>query len=508
MVISMKVSVEIVRNGAVTAVRAEAGGLLAEVLGEAGHPVDLPCGGKGRCGRCRVIATGKLSLPAEAERRLLTREELGRGVRFACLARVMGDTRVELPDAAVYDSIVTAGEMPPFAPAPIYARYGVAVDIGTTTIAAGLYGTDGFLGAASMKNPQSAFGADVISRIERSLAGETEALAAAVREAVARLAETLARGEGIGPEEIDAYVITGNTAMLYLLTGQNPGALSHAPFDADRLYGEDLPSEALGLPAGARVHLPRCMSAFVGADITTAVLASGMVGGTTALLCDIGTNGEIALWHGGQLHCCSTAAGPAFEGAGITMGTYGVRGAIDKVWVEDGEVKCSTIGGVKAVGICGSGIVDALAALLETGAVDETGALQTDGDVFDFGNGVIITAEDIRKVQLAKGSVRAGIETLLETVGVGKEQVDRLYIAGGFGSYLNLTSAAAIGLIPPELLPVTRVIGNAAQTGAAMLLQRGAFIREATDIAARSHTVELSGSPVFMEHYVEHMMFE
>ena len=249
------------------------------------------------------------------------------------------------------------------------------------------------------------------------------------------------------------------------------------------------------------------MSAFVGAEITTALLASGICQGTdTALLADIGTNGEIALWHQGILRCCSTAAGPAFEGANLSQGMQGAPGAIDHAWVQEDALALHTIGDLPAVGICGSGVADVLAGLLQLGKLDETGFLE-DGEDCALTPQVSFTQKDVRQVQLAKSAIRAGMETLLSHASLTPEAVSSLAIAGGFGSYLSLDSAAAIGLIPPVLSSRALVLGNAALSGAAMVLQRRSFREECQALAQSAQTVELSTDPVFMDLYIEHMLF-
>ncbi|MEG2434843.1 MAG: ASKHA domain-containing protein, partial [Ruthenibacterium sp.] len=298
---------------------------------------------------------------------------------------------------------------------------------------------------------------------------------------------------------------------LYLLTQQNPDCLSHAPFEADTLFGSTIDAAALHLPcaANAAVYLPRCMSAFVGADITTALLASDIcTKPQTSLLADIGTNGEMALWHDEKLLCCSTAAGPAFEGAGLSMGVQGIAGAIDAVTF-GGTLPFAvhTIEDAPPCGICGSGIVSALAAMKTANILDETGYLQDDADFFALTDTVHITQRDIRMVQLAKSAVCAGMRTLLDTADVSFAQVQRLAIAGGFGSYLDLHAAGAIGLFPAELEPKAEVLGNAALTGAAMILLDGRLMQKSAALAETAQTADLGTSPVFMEHYMNCMQF-
>ena len=308
-------------------VETETGTLLSDALLHSGHRPDMPCGGKGRCGKCRVRASGGLSPLSSAEREALTPAEQAAGVRLACCTRILGDAQVTVDGDGAVSQICTQGEareLPVLD--PLFTVLGAAVDIGTTTLAAQLYDRSGLLATAAAPNPQRAFGADVISRIGRSMDGDGPGLAACVRQAIADMLRDLCRQAGRETGGIDALVLTGNTAMLHLLCGLDASPLAAAPFEAKELFGKFIPAAELELPCApeAQVYLPRCMSAFVGADITTALLASGICGGgETRMLADIGTNGEIALWHGGRLSCCSTAAGPAFEGANLSQGMQG-----------------------------------------------------------------------------------------------------------------------------------------------------------------------------------------
>lgn len=482
------------------------GTLLSEVL-LPDHPIEMPCGGQGRCGKCRVTALGALSPLSETEEGFLSPEELSRGVRLACCAQVEGDCTVTLPHSG--DSRVRlSGEMGGFTLQPLFSRYGAAMDIGTTTLAARLYGADGtLLAEAGAANPQAPWGADVISRIDAALRGSLEALSTAIRQALGGLLTELAERAGISPGEIDYLVITGNTTMLYLLTQTSPEELSHAPFTASRLFAETLPASALELPCpAARVYLPRCISAFVGADITTALLAGELTrDGETRLLVDIGTNGEVALWSDGRLLCCSTAAGPAFEGAGLSMGMQGKAGAIDHVETRGGTLSAHVIGGGAPAGLCGSGVIDAVACLLELELLDETGFLEEDPALIS--GEVSLTQKDIRMIQLAKSAIHAGISTLLASASLSPARVTELAIAGGFGSYINVENAGRIGLIPGELVPGVRVLGNAALSGAAMLLLDRSAAARSEALAAGAETVDLSSDPKFMDAYTNGMFF-
>ena len=469
--------------------------LLAALLQDEGFPLGLPCGGRGVCGKCRVEASGALSPQTAAER--------AAGGRLACQTRLLGDARVTLPALHQMENIAASGVRPPFELAPMRGRYGMAVDIGTTTLAATLLRLKSgeALASATAENPQRAVAADVIGRMEAVMAGKAGLLQSLIIKAIDHLRAGLCAQAGIPADCIDQTVITGNTTMLYLYSRKDPEPLSHAPFKADCLFGQQMD------PQEAHIYIPRCISAFVGADITCAMLASQLCRkDETALLADIGTNGEIALQHKGRVYVCATAAGPAFEGGGIEHGCGSIAGAVDRVWAQDGKPAFSTIGGASPLGICGSGVIDLTATLLKLGQLDETGSLS--GQRVQLDENICFTQKDVRSVQLAKSAVIAGILTLCQTVCVGLDDIASLYLAGGFGKHIDLNNAAAIGLIPQALVGRTKVIGNAALVGAEMLLLQKDFAQETDKYARDAEVVVLSGSPVFSEHYVSCMTLE
>lgn len=311
----------------------------ARLLAQAGLYPDYPCGGQGRCGKCRVLAHGDLSPAAPEELAQLPPRELARGMRLACLARICGpDAELTLPreDGLLVE---TGGSLHRLEWDPWAAALGICVDIGTTTVAAYLWDLDRRcrLGVASCKNPQERFGADVVSRLDASLAGQGDALRACIVRCLSDLAYQLCRQAGRPVSDVGGAVITGNTAMLYLLRGYDVRDIALAPFQARHLFGESVPARELGLDWGAdcQVYLPPCLSAYVGADITCGLLACDILHARgPALLADVGTNGEMALLSDGAIYCCATAAGPAFEGVGISCGSAAVTGAIDAVTVE------------------------------------------------------------------------------------------------------------------------------------------------------------------------------
>lgn len=470
----------------------------------------LPCGGHGRCGKCRVAAVGSLSPLSDTETHELTPEEIAAGLRLACCTTIEGVC--DLTVAEDSDSqIRVSGDMPAISLNPVFDTYGAAIDIGTTTMAARLYDRAGRLLAESSRlNPQAAFGADVISRIEAALDGNAATIARSTRKAIDELIDKLAAAAQIESCLIDGLVITGNTVMLHLLTETSTEPLSHAPFAAKRLFGETVTAGELELSAlrpQTQIYLPPCMAAFIGADLLSALLASDICKmPEPQMLVDIGTNGEMALWHEGRLFCCSTAAGPAFEGAGISMGMSGKIGAIDHVCIQNGKMHAHVIGDASPKGICGSGVIDAIACLLELELIDETGLLENDPLV--IAPPVQLTQNDVRMIQLAKSAIHAGIRTLLGAVGLDRDALHTLSIAGGFGSYLNIENAGRIGLIPRELTSRVGVIGNAALSGASMLLLDRNCRSVCEQYARSAKVIDLTANPIFAEEYMEQMLFE
>lgn len=483
-----------VRSGGVQReISVESGVLVSQALHLAGYPDVHPCGGFGRCGKCAVGLSGNVSE--------MTSSELRAGTRLACQARILGDAQVILPQISALTQIEAGKRKQMPVVSPMDGRYGAAVDIGTTTLALNLLDlADGrCLAAASMENPQREIAADVIGRISAALHGEGERLRRQVQDAVCTLLKRASAQAGVSLSENDPMVVTGNTTMLYLLTGRSPESLSHAPFEADHLFGEAC--SIFSHPA----YLPPCLHAFVGADIACALLESCCVEeDRVSLLCDIGTNGEIALWKNGRLYVTSTAAGPAFEGADISCGCSSIPGAIERVTVSDGKLSLHTLEDAPPVGLCGSGLIDLIAALLDLGVIDENGAMQEDYVVCP---GLLLTREDVCAVQLAKAAIAAGIECLLEASGCSEDEIERVYLAGGFGAHLHIASAVRIGLIPEAFASRISAIGNAALDGAGRLLLDTTLIAKMEHIASIAEHVHLAGKARFNDAYIDCMMF-
>ena len=483
------------------------GETLYQHINEAGVLLDAPCGGKGKCGKCLV----RLSPHGEQI--------------LACRTTVSGDTDVYLPKEAEPDvKVVSAAARPTTS----RKRLGAAADIGTTTVAMHLIDitTNTRIATASGGNAQRPYGADVVSRIQYCAKNGHDKLTQLIREQLASLINQACSAAGARAQDIEYISIAGNTVMEHLVAGYSPVGMGTTPFAPVSLFGMELPAWE-GLPAlkTAKIYYAPAISAYVGGDITAGILAAELEGTDgPAVYADIGTNGEIVMKSGDRYYCCAAAAGPAFEGAEITMGMAAVSGAIDHVkW--DGRLEFSVIGDCEPRGLCGSGLLDALAALLDTGAVDETGRLLGVDEInhkiaahidatggknafrLTKGGSIYISATDIRKLQLAKSAIAAGIRTLLEHTGTAEEQVKTFILAGGFGSLMDRRSAARIGLFPNIFLPAAQALGNTAGEGAALALCSEKARAALEHIRKRCEYIELSSSSVFNKEFVEQMAF-
>ena len=471
--------------------------LLSELLRRAGDLITMPCSGNGTCGNCKVIATGSLSPLTEKEQGSLTEEEIKRGVRLACQARATGDVSIMAESLA---PIVEIDFSLDDYPITYDDTDGLVIDIGTTTIAAILYEEKNIVKKITEENHQVSYGADVISRI----AFEKEhphLLSNLLQKQVEEIINQCNRPKNI--------VIVANTVMLHFLTGQDVSTLGVAPYTPSDFFGKEYSF------CGVRCYLAPCISAFVGADITAGILASRMTeSNQTAMLVDLGTNGEIACFDGNTLYTASTAAGPAFEGAGIFMGLPAKPGAIDRVSVTDGVISHHVIGDAIPHGISGSGIVDVLSVMKTIGVLEESGCLveehphcQRDHHgkpCFIIPNtNVIIRASDIRKLQLAKAAIQAGILTLAKEA----DAVHTLYLSGGFGSKINAKNAEAIGLLPKNFAENTKALGNTALFGGTLALFSKDARKRMHEIAKNAQTIPLHENAGFTEKYMEAMSF-
>ena len=471
--------------------------------------IEAPCGGQGRCGKCLV----QLSPDGEKVK--------------SCQTQINGDLEVYLPES--FDLRIAGGDVKAHASA-YTGPLGIAVDIGTTTVVAHLTDlpTCTRLATASGVNAQRPYGADVISRIQFCSAHGHETLTRLIREQLNELIQKTCQLSGANPKDIHYISIAGNTIMQHLADNRSPVPMGAAPFEPETLFGDERPAGPdFNVADDAVIYYAPCVYSYVGGDITAGMLASDLENETgSCVYLDIGTNGELALKSNGRYYCCATAAGPAFEGAEIAKGMAAVNGAISHVKWGDNGLELTVLGDAAPEGLCGSGLMDALAVLVTTGAVDETGRL-VDEDELDHPiskhlgkrdgqnvfwlseqNDVYMIPADVRKIQLAKAAIAGGLQTLLYEAGITETDVTSFLLAGGFGSYIDKVSAATVGLFPKCFLPVAKTMGNMAGEGAAVALCSADARKALADMMDNFTVVELSTSMKFNEQFVEQMMFE
>ncbi|MCH4188479.1 MAG: ASKHA domain-containing protein [Megasphaera sp.] len=502
-----------------------AGQCILSYLQQQEIPLPAHCGGKGICGACRVcVHQGRVPVTAD-ERNLFTPQELEQGWRLACRAIPQTECIITLPSEAEKNmaAVAATGQTSPKEhTVSTTHEYGLAIDIGTTTLAAALVDrtTAAILHTVTAVNSQRVYGADVVSRMAAAARGCGPGLQYAVRHdllcAIGRLMEPYT---DIRPEQV---AISANTTMQHLLMGYSCDGLGAWPFHPVSLggevcswrevFGEDLDDVA---PSCAVTLLPG-ISAYVGADITSGLWhcqihkKKGL-----SLFIDLGTNGEMALGNAQRMVVTSTSAGPALEGGHLSCGIGSVPGAVCSISLrQDGSVCTTTIDHEAPLGLCGTGVIEGMAVLLEKGCVDATGKLAEpyfhDGFAFTHradGKPVGFTQEDIRDIQMAKGAIRAGIETLLHQWGAAYEDVAQVYLAGGFGYYLNPQRAAVIGLLPQELASRTIAAGNTSLAGAVDVLTDTKALAGMTAICANATETILGNTPEFQKLYIQYMSF-
>ncbi|BBB91291.1 ASKHA domain-containing protein [Methylomusa anaerophila] len=536
----------------------EAGTTILAAARTVGVVIESPCNAEGTCGKCKVkINPGQLGCLVQTGDHRLTREETEAGFVLACQAKAMGDVDVEeivrqqnktlkILDhgesfAIQIDSFITK-KYDGSAKTLVYAgdqvlgeeagdtaalNYGVVVDIGTTTVVASLVNlaTGDELASISALNPQSLQAQDVLSRIKfaSNELGLKKMYGDIIKE-INRMIAELAKETGVRQEYIYEVIFSGNTCMLHLAANVNPYSLGKYPYDPQIRGGNHISAFAhrLNISGFGLIYLPPIISAYVGPDITSGVLASRLQDrqGVT-LFVDIGTNGEMVIGSDGRLSSTSTAAGPAFEGMNITHGMRAAKGAIELFDIEDdGRVVVKTIGEARPVGICGSGLLDIVGELVANGVIGKNGKfvnpetaaiqpalkkrlVQQDGKpVFEVAEGVFLTQKDVRQVQLAKGAVRSGIEFLLKSEGVQAEQVDKVLIAGSFGYHLRAKSLINIGLLPEVFDGKIDFIGNTSKSGGRAFLLNVAYRREMEALVNSIKVVELANHDDFDKVFV------
>ena len=494
-------SIHIEQNGVTRTLSVPADETLLSALRRAGYSIPAACGGKGRCGKCRVPVNG---VP-----------------RLACRVYPADGDTVTLPESA--GGAILTRTLPLPACQPGRTGCAAAVDLGTTTVVARLYdlASGAELATESGWNAQAPYGADVISRIQYTLEQPDglQELSQRSREQVwALTARALVRC-GRDTDTLREITLVGNTVMQHLFAGYSVRGIAAAPFRPETLFAAPGDETLHGVP----VRFAPCVAGYVGGDITAGLLAAGLAElPGEHLFLDIGTNGEMALGGLGGFTCCAVASGPAFEGAGISCGMPGVDGAVSRVRYDRGFVY-DVIGGGAPKGLCGSGLLDLTAVLLRLGAIAPGGRLlppeapaalrrhltrDTDGNgCFHLTPEISLTAADVRNLQLAKAAVAAGIRVLLQQRGLTPEQLDGVYLAGGFGSYLDPESAAAIGMLPRACAGKLHTLGNTALAGAAVLTLDGAQWQRIRSISRACSYLEFSGRADFAAAFTENLSF-
>ncbi len=460
---------------------------LLKLLLENGIYVNSPCGGMSLCNKCLVWWVEK--------------EEFIK----ACLHLIEEDMTIKVEELSGFGitSIIDDNY-------DIESRqgYGIALDLGTTTLAFYLLDlTNGnILKSKSLLNKQISFGADVITRIEQCVRDNLDKLHSILIEEINSVIIEFKTEFNI--KTISSIVASGNPTMIHILANVNPQSIGFAPYTPVFLDSRTYSGKELGINVEEVLLTPH-ISAFVGSDIVMGMIASGMLEDKYSLLIDLGTNGEIVLKKANEFFATSTAAGPTFEGANIELGMGGVKGAINKVEFVDSTYKYSTVSGVP-LGISGSGLVDLVALLLKNGLIDETGHMADSikNNRFYLTDKIYISQKDIRQFQLAKSAIYSGIETLLEVADILPEVVEHIYLAGGFGFYLNLENTFASGLLPLEFKGKVKSIGNASGAGSISVLLKPDLIELASKIKTKVKTIDLANNPKFTNRFMENILFE
>lgn len=517
-----------------------------ETIGElalrTGLYIDQPCGGKGLCGKCKVIVEDVVPEPTEREKRILSETELSSGIRLACQTKALPGMSIRFPDQKSDQiqvletfSECTSSVKPSSLPTdPV----GIAIDIGTTTIV--VYVVDierrKQLSVISGINPQVAYGADVISRIshvENKRNGLEELQKCLIKQINQLIRDVLDR-IGTLRTEVACVVVAANSTMEHIFAGISPSNIGRAPFEPQFYESLEFRASEIGIEVDGDtvVKLMPNISGFVGGDIIAGMLYCEMLrSDALSLLVDIGTNNEMVLGNRELSICCSAAAGPALEGAKISMGMRAAPGAIDRVEIIDGEVQVRIIGGISPVGICGSGLVDAVAELIRTGVITRSGRFAKSEDIVDKklaarlkgsrGKGsyfvlveasedgkdpqVVLTQKDIREVQLAKGAIATGVHLLLETSGKKLEDIKRVFVAGAFGNYIDIENAVKISILPNVLTDRICPIGNSSGLGACMMLNDPGLWTKAEELRKKTKHIELANHKDFQDIFISNL---
>lgn len=517
-------------------VSCKSGANLLQTLLDAGIFVDNACSGKGICGKCKVkVLNGFLSEASETEKKVLKEQELADGIRLSCLAEVTGDVEIALLQKERKHKVLTGGYIPEFQRDVYESGYGVAIDIGTTTVVTALIDlqTGKEIANASMINAQKHFGLDVLTRItyeyENPETGARELQEVIVKSINAMLGE-VCQEAGVNRRDIREIDVAANCTMMHMLLGVDARSIGRAPYKPEFLNAQTLPAKEIGIEAGENTIL-YCLpqvSAYIGADIVAGAYVCEMQNAKgNVLFIDIGTNGEIVLASKGKLLCCSCAAGPALEGMNISSGMRATEGAVEDVEISEKGISLKVIGDQTPVGICGSGILAVLRELLKSGIVKKTGVfvkkdkleetdyrysmIRMNGTKREFilkeEPELLITQGDVRQVQLAKGAILSGFTALCKKAGIQMEELDKVMIAGQFGAHLPADSLTGTGILPKVVEDKLVYVGNSSKTGAYMTLMSEKIKREMEELAEKMEYMELAETENYERIFTECMIF-
>ena len=471
---------------------------LIDVLHEYG--IEFPCGGKGTCGKCKVrLLDGEIDT-TEQHRNKLTQLGLSNDWRLACFSNCTSDITLEIEQ---FNHLILADESEFKFTA--LDGFGIAVDLGTTTVVAQLIDLSSakVLAVETMLNPQVKFGADLISRIQACLDGNAAEMTQIIRSAIGTMIGLMLKKHEV---KIRKIVLVGNTAMQLIFSDCDTSPLSMYPFHTDNLGIKSFDSNELGwnFQVIETIQFYPSIGSFVGSDILAGIVATGIHQEEkyTALV-DLGTNGEIVLGNRDRLVCASTAAGPAFEGSNISMGMRAVTGAISSLNLVEGKIEATTIGNASPKGICGSALIDAIAILRELDLIGMFGEINSGEEYIPIAGEVSLTQKDINEFQLAKAAIAAGITILARNLSIELSEIETIYIAGGFGSYINLENVTQTGMIELDTDKI-RKMGNTALIGAKIFLFSNTEI--AQDILSKTTHINLEGDPNFQDIYVDKML--
>lgn len=476
---------------------------LNEKLRSTGQSISYDCGGKGRCGKCKIrILSGKVDI-TEEEFKLLTEIELSNNIRLACCHdKNPSDVDIEslkeeskMMILGVEDHVVNTS----------YSQkgIGVAVDIGTTTVAVVFVNleTGKIIKEESFENPQRIYGLDVISRITYSNENGNKKLVELIRNAIKKVILTNIPNL----EEITKMILCANTTMEYLFLGLDPYELGVVPFNfSNKKIIQVKSRDIFGIDCDFDIFVIPSFSAYVGGDIVAGVYTLNLEKKKNCLLLDLGTNGEIVLSSKGKLYSTSTAAGPAFEGGNMKNGMGSVAGTIDSAKFHHEKWIYTTIANANPIGICGSGYLEIIKEGIVNGFIDETGSLEKEIKINEFE----IEQNDIRNFQLAKSAISSGIEVLIETAELSENDIVKIYVAGGFGRYASKESLLYTGVIPMSFKDKIEVVGNTSLKGGIDMLMDKDFIQKLESITCLNTTVELANNAKFTAKFIENIGFD